>query len=493
MGAKTDIRRWIVATLAVAAVALSLWQLQRDRAGLSPQELRVGATPVTLWQGPGPLVVVAHGFAGSRQMMQAITHDLARAGFTVAAFDFDGHGRNPVPLSPDIGRIEGTTAQLVAQTRAVVAGLREVTGQAGPVSFVGHSMATDVVLRAAHETDDVAAVVVISMYSEVITPEFPTRLLAVSGAFEGGLREVALRAVRQVDAAAEEGGMVSSGEVARRAVVAPGVGHVGVLYSPVTLGAVRAWLAEATGRADPGTPPRRTGPWRAALLVALVALFWPLAGLLPDRAEPLPPPMTLRRFWAVALVPVLPATAAGLLAAPLGLVGLAGFAALGAVLATWGAVQLALLWRDGRRPARPSVLPALALLAWGLGIFALALDRYGAAFLPVGPRFGVMLALLPAGMLFMLADAVASRGAPLWRRLVLRALPLVVLAGVMIAEPGRLGMVFTVLPVLVLFHLAYTTMGRWSAARGGPTGTGLALGLCLAWAIAASTPLFAAM
>ena len=162
------------------------------------------SSPVTLWRradgGGGPLVVVAHGYAGSRQMMQAICITLARSGFVVAAFDFDGHGRNPDPMDRDIASLAGATAQLVDQTVAVARAARDLPGVTGPVALVGHSMATDIVIRAADRLDDIAAVVAISMYSEAVTPAFPQRLLIVSGAREGRLREVALDRLRQLDA-----------------------------------------------------------------------------------------------------------------------------------------------------------------------------------------------------------------------------------------------------------------------------------------------------
>ncbi|WP_300971742.1 alpha/beta fold hydrolase [Thiocapsa sp.] len=44
-----------------------------------------------------PVVVIAHGFAGSRQMMQAYAVTLARNGYLAVTFDFPGHGRNSTP------------------------------------------------------------------------------------------------------------------------------------------------------------------------------------------------------------------------------------------------------------------------------------------------------------------------------------------------------------------------------------------------------------
>lgn len=104
--------------------AFSVRQLEVERAAVTERVLARDAGRGLLYQmqteTAGPLVVVTHGFAGSVQMMQYISRDLAGAGFTVAAFDFYGHGRNAVYLSGDVSRIEGTTMQFVDQTHAVL-------------------------------------------------------------------------------------------------------------------------------------------------------------------------------------------------------------------------------------------------------------------------------------------------------------------------------------------------------------------------------------
>jgi pimeloyl-ACP methyl ester carboxylesterase len=115
-------------------------------------DLAVGTTPATLYQQPGsdgPLVVVAHGFAGSRQLMQAYSLTLAQSGYAVFAFDFEGHGRNPVPMSGDVNAIEGTTQRLVDQTLRVLAAGRDLPGAGPGVALLGHSMATHIIARAA--------------------------------------------------------------------------------------------------------------------------------------------------------------------------------------------------------------------------------------------------------------------------------------------------------------------------------------------------------
>lgn len=472
------------ASLLVAAAAVLA--LERARSGIATERLTIGQTPATLFAPPAdryPVAVVAHGFGGSRQMMEAISLGLARSGIAALAFDFRGHGRHGAPMSPDIARIEGTTADLTAQTLEVIAAARDLPGRVGPVSLVGHSMATDIIVRAAAEAGEpAAAVAAISMYSDAVTPAHPRRLLILSGAFEGRLRSVALAAVAEVRSPAAEGVTVRAGGVARRAAVAPLVGHVGVLWSPATQREILGWLDAPAPRIA------RTGPWIAALLAAAVVAFGALAGLLGPPRAPAPGP-SRRLFLAAALLPAVPAAGAALAAPPL--LGLAGFGALALFFGVWGAVQLGLLAAAGQRPARPRIGGAMLVLGGSL-VFALALDRYGAAFLPVGPRLPAFGLLALGALPFLLADAVLLRGAPPWRRLAARAVPLAALLAAMLAAPGRVGLVFTVLPVLVLFWVVFGTMGGQAARRADAEGPALALGVVLAWSLAASTPLFAA-
>jgi len=485
--------RVLVALVALCIAALSVVMLERAREGVRVISTRLADAPATIYlplrNADGPLVIVAHGFAGSRQMMSALSLTLARSGMTAVAFDFPGQGRHRVPMSRDVTTIDGTTQQLVAQTEAMIDAARTRTDHAGPTALVGHSMATDVIVRAAEDRDDVAAVVAVSMYSDAVTATHPARLLIVSGAWEERLRRVAVDAARLVDGDAAEGTTVRAGDVVRRVAVAPGVEHVGVLYSPETLREVRAWIADATGSEVRGTVPT-TGPWIGALLGALLVLAWPVLSVLGP-----PQPMTRRisagTFAMLMLVPIPFAAAAAALVGG-DVIGLAGFGRLVAFFGLWGFVQLVVLARAGWRPA-PLEPGGMGLLLGCALVFALALDRYGAAFLPAGQRFGLMIALLPGTIPYMLADATLARAPSWWQRIVARATPVVVLTATMAALPDRLGLMFTVLPVLLLFYLVYGTMGRWAAVRAGPMGVGAGLGIVLAWAIAASTPLFTAL
>ncbi|AVL52046.1 alpha/beta hydrolase [Roseobacter denitrificans] len=481
---------WVLAALSVVAAIISL---EAERATVSERTLDTDVGEVSLYSNPtgapGPLVVVTHGFAGSRQMMQYISRDLARSGLTVAAFDFYGHGRNPERMSSDVTRIEGTTQQLVAQTRAVLEAVQSEIAIVGPVGMLGHSMATDIVIRAAKAASDVSAIVAISMYSEAVTADFPQKLLVISGEYEGRLRDVARETVALVAGASLEGETVSNGPVTRRAVAIPNTEHVAVLFAAQTKREARDWFRAAFDLRGQGQAMPQ-GLAITGVLLGLIVLFWPLARILPT-SRTAAAPVRARVFWLALLAPIVPAVGLSLLLGG-ALFQSAGFGALAVFFATWGAVVLAILWAAGHRPGMPKPSGVLLLTFWSLVIFAVALDRYAAAFLPTGPRVSLMAVLLLGTVPFMLADRVLLDGAALWQRVVARIVPVAALSASMILFSQKLGLLFTVLPVMVLFYLVYGTMARAVALRQGAETAGVGSGIVLAWSIAASSPLFLA-
>ena len=348
--------RLVVAIVSLAAALTAVLQLEGERSDVSLDHVILGDTPATIFRGPDaaePLIVVSHGFAGSRQMMHPISLALAKVGATVVAFDYHGHGRHDRPMSPEIETLTGATEDLIQQTARVGGEARTLTGL-GPAALVGHSMATDIIVRSAERLSDITSVIAISMYSEAVTATHPERLLVISGESEERLREIALEAVAQI-APSAEGQTVTAGDVSRRAVYAPGVGHVGVLWSAVTSAEIGAWLGMAV------TPPP-IGMWLTVLLVATVALFWPIASLLPQRPAVEAPSLKLAILASAA------GAVAGAMAALTGLslMGLSGFGGLALTLAISGAVMLFVL-RVKPTFALSDALPAALLILWGLG------------------------------------------------------------------------------------------------------------------------------
>ena len=495
--------RWAVLCLALLGSAFSVWKLEGFRSGIEISSLMVESTPATVFWLPGakpaPVVVIAHGFAGSRQLMEGFALTLARAGYIAVSYDLQGHGRNPVPMSGDVTKTSGTTQLLMDELGRVSDAALALPGADGRLALLGHSMASDIVVRQAVRDSRVGAVVAVSMFSQAVTPTAPRDLLVVAGAWETMLGAEALKALRQADPAAEFGQTVGdpASGTGRRAVLAPSVEHVGVLYSVTTLREARDWLDAAFGFGLDSAVPMRGG-WVALMMVSVVALGWPLAGLMrPLRAAVPPLRLPSGRFW-VALVG--PAVLVPLVLAPFDLRFLPVLVAdyLAVHFALYGVLVLVLVGAFGglrRGDVVLSVALAVPVAAFGIVLFGGMLDRYVASFVPVATRVWVVVAMAVGAVPFMLADGVLTEGgrAPLWRVLAVRGMALGSLGLAVALNFERLFFPIIILPVILLFFLLFGTVGGWvGRATWRPTVAGLGLGVFLGWALGVTFPMFAA-
>lgn len=484
--------RWLVALalcLAVASVAL----LETARWGVTQTNSVVSGTPVTTLArsgADGPHVVVAHGFAGSREMMQGYGLTLAQAGYQVHMFDFEGHGAHPLPMSGDVNSIDGTTRLLVDQTLKVMAAYADGPE---PVALLGHSMATDVLVRVAGSSDRVGPLVLLSAFSQAITAEQPRDMLLISGQWEPHLRAFGVEAVQMVDPDAAEGVLVENGGVIRKAVSAPWTEHVAILQSRAGRAAALDWLDRAYARESVADVPP-TGWAFLALMASITILSIPVARLLARPAElPVKPDLPLWKFATVLVVPMilapgvahlfeidlLPVLVADYLAVHLGLYGVCALVTLQVLT-------------NGLRFGRVQPVPFLGLILWGIGVFGFALDRYGANFFPGPERYGIVAALALGAVPFMVADAMVAWKANIWRRIAARVAVIASLGIAVALDFEGLFFLLIIAPVIVLFFLVHGSMGRAFAKQSGPLTAGLALGLILAWALGVSFPMFAA-
>lgn len=477
MSRRTTIRQSLIGFVALAAAVWALWVLESARAGLTFDPFTVGPTPVTRVAdgSDGPIVIMAHGFAGSQQMMQGYAVVLAQAGYTVFTFDFEGHGRNTIPMSGDVTAEDGTTRLLVDQTLAV---MDHVAKPGQTVALVGHSMATDILVRAALERPDVGPLVLLATFSGAVTPEAPDNMLMITGAWEPRLQGFADEAVAE-----------AAPGITREAAVAPAVEHVAILHSLAGRAKALDWLDQYYDRQSSFTVPQ-TGWALLVLLAATTVLFAPLARLFPLRIDR-SPALTRRGF---ALAVLLPAVGAPLLAWPVETKVLPVLVAdyLAVHLFIFGLLQGGVQWYLRGRPRRPNLVGTALLAAWTIGVFGFFLDRYGANFWPTSERFGIIAALALGALPFMLADSWLVYGARFWRRVAARVGFLMSLAIAVALDFEGLFFIILIAPVIVLFYLSIGSMGRAAAQRFGPMSAGLSLGLALAWALGVSFPLFSA-
>ena len=498
------------ALLALVAIALGLWQLQAATRGVLVQTTSVDGTPATVFRAadgaPAPVVLIAHGFAGSQQLMQSFALTCARNGYLAVTFDFAGHGRNPTALAGSITEVDGATRHLVAETARVAHYARSLGD--GRLAVLGHSMASDIVVRYAQQTPDVAATIAVSMFSPAVTRDSPRNLLVIVGDWEGMLKREALRAIGLAAAPAAPVAGAIYGDLAagtgRRAVWSGGVEHVGVLYSRDSLAAALDWLDRSfdIARERPLVVDAR-GPWILLLLAGVVALARPLARALPTVAEP---PrgagLAWRQLWPLVLAPML-LTPLVLRVVPTHFLPVLVADYLAVHFAVYGALTAAALWWQRRGDPRPAatnvshpalIAAALAIIAYAALAIGWPIDRFVTSFVP-GPGRGLLVLATGVGTLsFFLADEWLTRGRSAGRG-AYAASKLAFLASLGIAvalDFERLFFLLIIVPVIVIFFVVHGLFSAWAYRRTGhPWAAGIANAVVFAWAIGVTFPLLA--
>ena len=274
--------------LALGLMGLALLKLHAASQGVERTSIEIGDTPATVFRPASgsvrPVVVIAHGFAGSQQLMQSFALTFARNGYIAVTFDFPGHGRNPKPLTGSLTDAAGATRTLVAEMTRVATFARGLGD--GRLAVLGHSMASDIVVRYAQDTPGVAATIAVSMFSPAVTATSPPNLLVIVGDWESMLKQEALRTVGLSIAPRTASPGVTYGEsgkgTGRRAAFSAHVEHASVLFSQDSMREALDWLDQSfsTVRTVPPTLDDR-GPWILLLIAAVVLLALPLSTCLP--------------------------------------------------------------------------------------------------------------------------------------------------------------------------------------------------------------------
>jgi hypothetical protein len=501
-------REAFLVAVAVLAVALAVARLERGTAGLEVARAWVGSVPVTMFQPAGsgsrPAVVIAHGFAGSQQLMQSFAVTLARNGYLAVTFDFPGHGRNPTPLRGGLADDAAASRTLLDALEAVIAFARDLPQSDGRVALLGHSMAADIIARHAIVADDVAATVAVSLFSPGITADGPPNLLIVDGALEPSfLRDEGLRYLRMVGGPDAVPGVTYgrfADGTARRLVLVDGAEHITVLYSRQSLAEATAWLDQALAHTSVGYVEHR-GPWLALLFLGLMLLVRSLLLRLPLLAsEPGGSGLAWRRLLLVAATPAL-LTPLLLWPVPIGVLPLLLGDYLAMHFALWGVLTALGLHLAGAplpwsAMFRPRLLFAAATIAAvGIIVLGFAIDRYATAFVPTTSTRILLLPVVLLGVLpFFLADEWLTRGAaaPRGAHVLTKLLLLASLALAIVLRPQELFFLAIIVPVMLVFLAAYGLIGRWAGrATGQPIAAGLGNAVALAWGIAATFPVVA--
>lgn len=505
------VARSFVALAALLAIGVALAHLLGERAGLSIRQDHVGPIPVTVFrprhQGslPPPVVAIAHGFAGSQQLMQPFAITLARNGMVAVTFDFPGHGRNPVPLPGGLTNDAARTGALLDALGRVVAWAKDLPDTDGRVALLGHSMAVEVLLRYALAHPEVAATVAISGFAPPgMGLAWPRNVLAMSGVLEppplrAEAARIAAAGLPGFGAAAPNVtyGAFADG-TARRLIFAPGVEHIGVLYSLRAGREALEWL-DASLEWHGGGFVDHPGPWLGWLFLGIVALGWPLASLLPRVvARPVGGGLRWARLLPVAILPAL-ATPLVLWRLPTDFLPILLGDYLAAHFAVYGIVTAAAWWllRDPPQHALPVRWTAMALAtaavaAYCIGALGAPIDAFLTSFVPDAPRWPLIAAVFAGTLPYFLVDEWITRGrnaAPggyAFTKLCF-VLSLALAIGL---DVRRLFFLIIIVPVILLFLIVYGLFSTWTnRSTGHPWVAAVANALAFAWAIAVVFPL----
>ena len=501
----------LVTLVALAAIGVALFRLVGATSGLIVETIDVAGTPGTLFRSangqPAPAVVIAHGFAGSRELMQPFAITFARNGYVAITFDFLGHGKNPHPLQGSVTDADGATKALVEQLDMVVAFARGAPGADGRVALLGHSMASDIVVRYAQAHPDIAATVAVSMFARSLTPTSPRDLLVIVGALEPqvlrdqGIKAAAMAAHGPVVPRTTYGSLTEG--TARRVSFSDDVEHIGVLYSRDSLREALNWLDAVFAHGGSGDLEVR-GRWLGLLFLGLVVLARPLLALLPAACEQRRgAALPWRRLLLVGLVPAV-LTPLLLWKAPTSFLPLllgdylaAHFFVYG--LLTW--IALALVRRvDGGVPPFGTVsiprfgIGVAGLASYSIIVFGLPIDGFVASFWPIPARIPLVFAILVGTLPYFTADEWLTRGAgaPKGAYAFTKLCFVLSLALAIALNLKRLFFLIIIAAVIVLFFVLYGLFSAWTyRATRHPLVGGLSNAVAFAWASAVTFPLLA--
>jgi len=490
-------RHWLLAGVGLVLVALAVWQVGAAARGLQVTTVRdfeprlVVIAPAGADPASRPLVLIAHGFAGSTAIMRGFALTLAHAGYTTVLWDFEGHGTNPEPMAGSMG--ERSSLQATAEA-ALVEALARGYGDAERVAILGHSMGSGVALAFGVVHPETSATIAVSPTGAEVSPELPRNLLLMAGALEGRFVQNAEGLLAD---AGGRGGDPMAG-TARDLLIVPGVEHISILFSPAAHAAARDWL-EATFGPQPEPRPGAQGYtdrrmlWYGLGIVGVLLLGGGLAPLFagPDVDTP------RRSLWRRLAALVGGALGATLLLWLAGAAGLDLSQALGLLvggyLLIWygvaGVLTLLLLWA---RPALPTLrailggLAAFALLWLGVGLLA---EWVWLPWLLIPRR----LALWPLGAVLLLPWFVAAgemvRGTGLGGRIgwiLAQSLALVGAMFLAIQLSPALGFLFLILPV---FPIIVALHGLAAAPHRGSWAFAISGALFVSWMLLAVFPL----
>lgn len=471
--------------LSILLIALSWWGITAARSGLVIRSLERDRIPL-IYVAPQqakavPGVLVAHGYAGSKQLMLGYAHVLARAGYGVMLWDFNGHGANPHPLQ----RFDLQQNLNVALSAL----LEQPEIDRTRLALLGHSMGSGIVMSASIEQPNrFAATVAVSPTGAKVSPQTPQNLQLQAGSWEGNFISNAQRLL----AAAGGNNTNFAAGTARELVVVPNVEHITILFSDRSHQAALSWLNNTFNQSNSSNYRDRRMAWYGLHLVSWLLLVGAIAPSFAswDKSD-LKKVHFARRWVGLAIAPIIGTIGLTILNRSIELESLAGVQVGGAV-GLWflfaGSTWLAVLARFPRLTLRS--------LGLALGLFVLLWIAFGAMaqvvwlqWWLIPTRLKLWLPLAAACLPWFLASGIAQQHTSRGERFIWWFAQSAILIGGFLLTLNflpQLGFMFLLLPVFpplvaVLSLIIAIVERAWVSA--------LASALLFGWILAAGFPL----
>lgn len=445
-------KRLLLLAVGIILIIAAWVMISSAQRGLIVRDVSAGGIPMRYMApadapAPVPGVVIAHGFAGSKQLMLGYAYTLAHAGYATVVFDFNGHGANPAPLEGRAlsANIAAATSQLISQPEV----------DASRLALIGHSMGSGAVMTAGiSELGRYSAVVAISPTAADVRPDAPANLLLMAGSLEP-------RFVANAESLLAQAGGISddfAGRRARNLLVVPNAEHITILFRPESQRAALDWIGRTFGTATTTAYTDTRIVWYGLHLVGWLLAVLGLAPLLRSGLGSLNAAPTGRRVAGLLLGGAVATAVVALLPRVARVSGLLGIQVGGAV-AVWllvGGLVWLLFNLPIHRPAPTGILLGVLFLAFLVLAFGVMAQRVWVQWWPIPARLWRWPILSLACLPWFLAAGYSQWGASGWGRLgwaLGQAVVFVLGLLITITLAPSLGFLMLLMPILPLIFL----------------------------------------
>ena len=426
-------------------------------------------------------IIIGHGFAGSKEMMRQIAYDIANAGSNAVLFDFIGHGSNQHKLVNQPTEITGTTQQLVNQLSDIIRLIYEKFGNDISISLIGHSMASDIVIRVSADKR-INSVIAISPYSTGISRDFPKDLLLISGQFENHLRSHALKMVKTFKPEAKENTEYADEKIRRKASFIENTGHVSIIYAPQTSRIIINWL-----KLDDYDRPF----WKtqiASIIIGVTFIVFGMsrlnANLVHQNISDVEDNRSLRKLLLATIFSL----SSGLIET--NLLPIYGFERIAIYFGLIGLFAYLFSFDNQITKIEIDLLLWLKIILC-FGLLCFLINRYIGSFTLSENRITAFITLILPITLFCLVMEKLIVTSSIWISILFRGLPIIGFSILLVLFPEQYGLMFTTVLIYILYFFVFGYIGRHQRKKIGHQSVGLAHGIFLSFSFAATNPIFA--